>query len=69
MEELAVSETLPEKGLHRLFDSAVEYFEAGDITAARDVLEQLIAEVPDDPQILNYLAVTTHQTGNPIPGA
>ncbi len=65
MEELSVSEPPPENGLNGLFDSAVEYFEAGDVSAARDVLERLIAEVPDDPQILNYLAVTTHQTGDP----
>ena len=49
MEKLAVSEAQSENGLHRLFDSAVEYFEAGDVSAARDVLVQLNAEVPDDP--------------------
>ena len=65
MEELSVSEPPSENELNGLFDSAVEYFEAGDVSAARDVLEQLIAGVPDDPQILNYLAVTTHQTGDP----
>lgn len=64
MEALKVSEPSPENGLQGLFDSAVGYFEAGDVAAARDVLEQLIAAVPDDPQILNYLAVTTHQTGD-----
>ena len=64
MEVLSVTEPPSENGLHGLFDSAVEYFEAGDVSAARDVLEQLITKVPDDPQILNYLAVTTHQTGN-----
>ena len=54
-----------EDDLHRLFDSAVEFFEAGDASAAKGVLEQLIEKVPDHPQILNYLAVTTHQSGDP----
>ena len=58
-----MSKTTPEDGLHSLFGSAVQYFEAGDIAAARDVFEQLLVEVPDHPQILNYLAVTTYQTG------
>ncbi len=47
-----------------LFAVAVERFEAGDYIQAEAALEDLLAGVPDHPQILNYLAVTVNLRGN-----
>jgi tetratricopeptide (TPR) repeat protein len=47
-----------------LFAKAVDHFDAGDHAAARDVLLRILEQVPDHPDILNYLGTTTHRTGD-----
>lgn len=59
------SDRLAASQLQRLFATAVECFEAGDILAGQATLEDLLTKVPDHPQVLNYLAVTVHRGGNP----
>lgn len=50
--------------LQNQFALAVERFEAGDVSGAQAVLEEMLTKVPDHPQILNYLAVTAHLSGD-----
>ena len=63
---MAELETPTENQLQQQFALAVERFEAGDISGAQTVLEDMLTKVPDHPQILNYLAVTAHLSGDHV---
>lgn len=50
--------------LEKQFSIAAEKFEAGDISGARAILEDMLTKVPDHPIVMNYLAVTSHVSGD-----
>ena len=63
---MAALDTQTESQLEQQFALATERFEAGDISGAQAVLEDMLTKVPDHPIILNYLAVIAHLSGDLI---
>ena len=63
---MAALDTQTESQLEQQFALAAERFEAGDISGAQAVLEDMLTKVPDHPIILNYLAVIAHLSGDLI---
>lgn len=61
---MAELETPAENQLEQQFALAAERFEAGDISGAQIVLEDMLTKSPDHPIILNYLAITSHLSGD-----
>ncbi len=52
--------------LERQFALAVEQFEAGNVSGAQAMLEDLLTKVPDHPQVLYCLAMFAHRSGDPM---
>lgn len=59
-------ENATESQFEKQFAIAAERFEAGDISGAQTVLEDMLTKAPDHPIVLNYLAVTAHISGDHI---